>query len=364
MIIVSKGQASSCSVPVLQLFAVDPIDGFMKDVVSASFTITDSTGAAVVTDVAVNLANCADGGHRLDCGRYVADWAGPITANPNGIWSIAWTYEIENPPTVLTTRQVTRQFEVVDAGLIKNPLFRYYTSLIELDALGFRAKGKSLILAMELASRYIEKFTGNVFEPTPKRVRLDGSGTTRQLLNEPIVAIGDIFIDISPFQPSELPIDPTSVRVYNRHLSQNLLSPDDRDNPRIEFFQSFDRQGSPRQSFSRLFFQRGEQNVAIQGVYGYTEPDGTPYGSTPQLISLAAQLLLNRNLTKPSDSEGRLDNQRAQFIEELRTRDQQVKYNFPNVSGGHHALVGGFTGDPEIDTILSMFQKPIMLAAT
>ncbi len=363
MIIVSKGTASSCTLPVLQLFAVDLDINLMVDVLSAKFSINDSEGNAIETDVPVDIADCPTG-HRLGVGRYVANWSGPIDADatPKGMWEIVWTYVIEDAVNGDRTFSFTRTFEVVDAGVVKNPLERFYTTLEALKLEGHTEKDTELVRLMTMASRYIEKFTGNIFEATPKLLRLDGSGTSMELLQEPIVAVANVTIDIAPFTPNDLPIDPTSIRIYNRHLSQNLMHEDDRDNPKIEFFTSFDRRGVKQFTFTHLLFLEGQQNVQIDGVFGYTEFDGTPYGSTPVLIEQAAKLLVNRNSVKTTNIDRRSKINRLSFVEELRTRDQQVKYNFP--SSGGHAMVGGFTGDPEIDTILMMYQMPIQMSAT
>lgn len=366
MTIIERGQASSCNVPALQLFAVDPEDGFMRDIASGSYVIKKPDGTEAQASTAINIADCPTG-DRLGKGRYAAKWTVPTDASttPTGIYTIEWTYVIENPAGTLNTYNVTRSFEVAPAGVGINPMGAYYASYGEVAELGLSGcQGKNATALLTLATQYIEKFTGNFFVPTPKNVRVDGTGSHAQLLREPIIAIADVAIDIAPFEPSDLPIDASSLRVYNRHIRQGLTRPDDRDNPKLEFYHAFDRHGNKHASFARLFFNRGEQNVGVEGVFGYTDPDGTPYGSTPALITRAALMLVVRNAIPISDVEARQDQQRAGQLEELRTRDQQVKWNFPSGVLGHHAFTGGFTGDPEIDTILMMYQKPIALART
>ena len=74
-------------------------------------------------------------------------------------------------------------------------------------------------------------------------------------------------------------------------LAAGLGDPDDRKNPRLEFFHESDLLGvqpTPAASLGLgpLVWLRGAQNVVIDGLFGYTDPDGSAVGRTPELIRL------------------------------------------------------------------------------
>ncbi len=355
---IEQGGVSSATFPVLELFAVDPSDGLMKDVNSASWIITDPDGTPA-GPVVVDLV--AD---RISLGRYVAMWSVP-GAQKVGANSITWTYDFDAAGPAYT---LTRPFEVLKIGEVANPLARMYTTVDRMRDEGIATKdvkNSKLVDLIVLASQYVEMYTGNVFEPVGKIVSMDGRSAVALLLNEPIVAVADVIIDTSPFFPSDLQIDPSLFRIYNRHLSQGLLNPDDRDSPKIEFFHtSRDIEGSgglASFSFDRLHFPDGQQNIHVTGVFGYTDPNGRDrIGVTPQLIEQATSLLVMRNTAKLSKSDERWEQARRHLETERRTRDQQTKWDVPSSRG---AAFGAFTGDPEIDTILARFTKPVPLAA-
>jgi hypothetical protein len=62
-------------------------------------------------------------------------------------------------------------------------------------------------------------------------------------------------------------VDLDDVEVYNRHLSQGLVDPDDRESPKIVVNVS---------DIAKIgfidYWPRGNQNIQVQGVFGYTDP--------------------------------------------------------------------------------------------
>lgn len=212
------------------------------------------------------------------------------------------------------------------------------------DAAASDARLESLIA---LAGSYIERVTGRFFEPRAQVLRVDGTGSRVLPLGHPIVRVDAILIDSSPFSPGDLPIDPDFYRVYNRHLTQGLLLPDDRDHPRIELVGGEE----PFPGLGRLAWPRGQQNVEVRGVFGYTEPDGSATGRTPELIRHVTKLLVLRELPLLADLDRREDAQRRWRLTSERTRDQA--YTLEALR-----LTGAFTGDPEIDNVLVAFVRP------
>lgn len=217
------------------------------------------------------------------------------------------------------------------------------------EAAASDARIESLIA---LAGSYIERMTGRFFEPRAQTLRLDGTGGRVLPLGQPIVSVEAVFVDSSPFSPGGAPVDPTSYRVYNRHVTEGLLLPDDRDNPRIELLGC----DEPFPGVGRLGWPRGQQNVEVRGVFGYTEPDGSPTGRTPELIRHVVKLLVLRELPKMADLDRREEATKRWRITSERTRDQAYTIEASR-------LYGAFTGDPDIDTILVAFSRPPDLGA-
>ena len=357
MTALAPGQSSSCALPVLQLFAVNLDEaGFLRDIVSGTFRILRPDGTEEVPSTAIDIADCP-AGNRLSTGRYVAPFTVPASP-PLGVWTIEWTYKHTDTGN---DRTQTIAFEVL--GSVSNPLARVYTTVSAMRAAGVttdQANAGKLRDIIELASSYVEHFTGRFFVPLAKTILVDGNGSRGLLVNEAIVAIANINIILAMFQPSDSLVDPASIRVFNRHLTQGLLDPDDRDNPKVEFFFHDTTPGAV--TFLHSFtWTRGKQNIKMEGVWGFTDPDGTPIGRTPLLIEHATKLLVLRNLPDLTDEDAKSDINRAPFVTELRTEDQQIKYGFPK---GNIAAAGIFTGDPEIDSILIRYVRPPQIAGT
>lgn len=225
------------------------------------------------------------------------------------------------------------------------------------DAVADDARLEALIAR---ASSYVERITGRFFEPRELTLTIDGTGGRTLRLGHPIIRIDDVFIEASVFSPADLAVDPSVYRVYNRHLTQGLLLPDDRDDPRLEFVHGSDLFGvrfeQPALSLSSLVWPRGEQNITVRGAFGYTDPDGSPTGRTPELIRHVTKLLVMRELPRLADLDGREDAQRRWRLTSERTRDQA--YTLEALR-----LTGAFTGDPEIDNVLVAFVRPPDLGA-
>jgi len=203
--------------------------------------------------------------------------------------------------------------------------------------------------AIRLASQYIEMYTGRWFEPRPLTITLEGSAPPGMLLEQPIIAISELYIDEEAQEVG------TGVIVYNRHITEGLLNPDDRDNPRIEICQP--RFDDDLYKLGLRVWTPGQRNIRIVGTFGYTDYDGTANGKTPELIRHACKLLVVRNLPTMSDTEARQDLLNSWRVTEHRTRDQSIRFGAAVKTSVGRAGVGIFTGDPEIDTILLRFRR-------
>ena len=364
---VARNQAIGCSLPLLELPAV--FDGFQKDAYSVEFTIHDSTGAQTFPAAGretVDLNDCP-AGTRLGVGRYAAVWNVP-PAEPIGRHEIRWFYKETDTSDELL---LTRRFEVLEA--VVDPLAPAYASIAEMREDGFTedlVADARLLRIIQLASRRVEQFTGRHFDPRSLTLMVDGSGGRSQLLDQPVIAIESVALDASSFEGGELLIEADLFLIYNRHLSQGLLHPDDRNNPKIEFVHGRDLFGRGNLdivqglTLTRLAFPIGPQNIRITGVFGYTDADGSPLGDTPALLQHATKLLVLRELPTLTDCDGREDAQRRWRLLAEKTSEQS--YRLADLSGREataHVAVGALTGDPEIDTILVQYMRPPALGA-
>lgn len=205
-----------------------------------------------------------------------------------------------------------------------------------------QATDARLLELLGRASTQLQKFTKRVFAPMPKVLTVAGADRSILQMEEPIVAVSRVETPERVYLPEE-------VMVYARHLYQRMETPDDRDNPKLEL--------------ERSCFPRARK-IHVTGVFGYTEPDGSPMGRTPLLIRHAALLLLRRELG-PIGSPMRGSTMQDWRINSQRTRDQQVGYASPLSGTGRPGtpLFGAFTGDPEIDTIIAGFVRPPEMGA-
>lgn len=229
------------------------------------------------------------------------------------------------------------------------------------------ARARVLLLQ---ASLQVERFTGRRFGARQHVFLADGRGGPMLMFDEPVIAVSELVMGAESLESTELAIEAESYRVYNRHLL-GQLTPDDRENPKLEFRLPFDRSQRMAAQLSgwRTRFPEGAQNIRVSGLFGYTEPDGSPAGAVPSLITYVTVLLAARNAATIGNPTGGVVDQLAWKVTEERTRDQAVKYT--SASGGSstgtgrgNALQGAFTGDPSIDTILAMFCRgPRMSAA-
>ena len=363
----ARGQPSDCSNPVLDLFT--QVSGLLVDVAVLEFQIFDVSDAAKRlapdqvypaapgTRAPVNIGALCPAGDKLSTGHFVARWTPPVD-EPVGTHEVRWFFRLTQSSPEQAFRE---EFEVlVEVAGFSGLGYALVSDLREEGVTVADAHDARLERLIALASRYAERVTGRFFEPRTQTLTVDGSGGRALPLGQPIIGIEAVAIDTGPFTSGDLPIDPSLIRVYNRHLTQGLLLPDDRDNPKLEFIHGSDLLGvqfEPAQiSLSSFVWPRGAQNVTVRGVFGYTEPDGSPTGRTPELIRHVTKLLVMRELPRIADLDRREDLQKRWRLTSERTRDQS--YTLEALK-----LTGEFTGDPEIDGILAAFVRPPDLGA-
>lgn len=326
--------------------------GCLQDVSAAYFQIFNSLGAQIYPAQAGEKQAVDLVAHKIGTGYYAAVWNSAQAAV--GLYSIKWYV---TPIAAGSEENIFEQeFEVVTAPYKG----RNYTTIQALRDDGLSATRVPDAAASRLivtASEYVEMYTGRVFCPIPKTIRVDGTNGRSLLLDEPIVAIKGLAVSlVSQFTSSDLQVMEDTFRIYNRHLTLGLLNPDDREAPKLEFVHDDDLKGVnyvvPTSGYrlTQLIWPRGQQNVRIEGVFGYTEPDGSWCGKTPGLIQLVTRLLCFRYSHRPG-TPARDDDVKRARIQAEHTKDQGYVL-------GRATSATSYTGDPEIDGILVAFTRP------
>lgn len=365
----ARNQASNCANPVLDVFT--SVNGVLTDVFLLEFQIFDVSDATKLitpvqvfptivgtrATVAVGTLCPVVGAGKLSTGRFVATYT-PVLTEPLGTHRIKWFFKLQATSPEQTFQE---EFEVLPEATATGETGYCFVSDLRDEGVPATFTDAVLLQKIAFASRFIDRMTGQFFEPRTRTYKLDGRGGRILQLGLPVISVATVKFETSPFQPSSLDIDPSLLRIYNRHISQGLVQPDDRQNPKIELYHASDdiTNASPY-VFTRLIFPHGQQNIEVNGVFGYTDPDPPSMtGKTPELIRHACKLLVLRNLQKlyPSAVGGSTFNKGP--IQSERTRDQAVTFDTSALA----KRVGAFTGDPEIDYILASFMRPPALGA-
>lgn len=362
-----QGGTSSTTNPTLPFVYVEPQvserpdddPGFIADVEALTYRVQFPDGSDLVAEVAVDLV-----AHRIRVGTY----APPITiggGDPLGDYTITWkatrTAGVDPEITWTTTFQVIPSTE---------PLSEGYVLLSEMRKQGVPSGicDADVISAAKRASDLVDLLTGRFFEARYVKFQRDGRGNGTQLmLEDPIIGVEDLEITFSDFRPLARLISRSQVRVYNRHNRPRefgqLLHPDDRDNPKISILRIENPLfNAPRFPPLNRRFQAAQQNVQVTGWFGYTDPDGSPFGRTPDQIKRIVMMLAMKDI-RPlwNDFKGSRRGTPAGTLRSEKTRDQNVSYSTGRDAGA--AGAGWITGDPQIDNMLSHYMRPMQLSA-
>ena len=210
-----------------------------------------------------------------------------------------------------------------------------YATVDDLRAEGVtaaQATDERLASLIEEATATIDRITGWFFEPRTLTLRMDGRGAPS--LEPPVPSIE---LDRLAIDAVELSLAPDDLVVVGAPVAPG-----------------FD---APRLTLTRCrVFPKGRGNVTGDGLWGYTEDDGTPHGRTPLEIRRACMLLVLRSLPLLGDGDSSGEARSRWRLIEERTRDQSYRLD----PDSRTAL---FTGDPEVDAILVRYRRPSGLGA-
>lgn len=339
--------------------------GFLVDPDSLTYRIVAPDESELVASTAVNLTT-----EKVGVGRFAPTFtidevgtAGPNPEGDLGTYLVEWTAEVAFGSGTSTVVRTT-PFQLIPTD---EPLVDAYATVSDMRDECVPDSGVFTDVrvkrALELGARYIERVTKRFFKPVYKgqvgSVNVDGRGGPILQLDEPIIALEEVSFTFTTFSPTDLPVEQGDLRVYNRHIRDNLTMPDDREDPRIEFLRvdstRFARSfGGPDVDYGLpVLFARSQQNVGLKGVFGYTDYDGSPAGGTPELIRWANMRLAMKHLRPLFRTSGKGATVAGPIVME-KTRTQQVQY----ASTVGLSTEGAFTGDSEVDQVLSSYVRP------
>jgi hypothetical protein len=210
-----------------------------------------------------------------------------------------------------------------------------YATVDDLRAEGVtetQASEERLSALIDEAGRVIDRVTGWFFEPRIRSYRMDGRGGPSVEPPAP-----PIQLDRLATGGSDLPLDPEHLVVVGAPVQAGF------DGPLLML-----RHGRR--------FPRGRANVEVDGLFGYTEEDGSPHGRTPLEIRRACMLLVLRMLPGLGDTDAAGDVRSRWRLLEERTRDQSYRLD-------RDARPAALTGDPDVDAILGRYRRPMGLGA-
>lgn len=356
MVFMARTQVSSAANPLIMFIYQDPVTALMKDVTSLAYAVIDTSTPAKeltpTTKVARTDLVLAD--VRLSVGRYFAPVA-PQAGWDLGDYQVVWYYEVDNgdEQTLTTPLHVTDEAHGPPS---------YYATVQDVYDSGLSTDEytvKQVRAALAKATAQLESWTGRRFRPEYRVVKIDGGGGMKLRLREPVIAVESIKLEDDFLCYSTLLDWEYALHVYNRHIRLGQLSPDDRVNPRIEYANSTRPMGAVG------YFGDGSQDIRVTGVFGYTEPDGSPTGGTPAVVRDLTVAIALLHVDGAASPDAWKTKNKWKLTEE-RTRDQTVKYGGGGSQNGSIYVGPGstayFTGEPDLDaSILSLKVGPGML---
>lgn len=367
---IARGESVSAANPILDIFTVIGFPATVIDVAVLEFRILDiSTDAKKVTPVQVYPAgigtfqpldpvNAPPTGHRLGVGHYFAEWTVPLD-EAIGDHRIEWQFKLN---ALSPYEALSEEFYVLGASV---PALTTYCGISDIRNEGYtdttEYPDSRIQMLINLASRWVDKWTGRWFYPQTfdenNPMIVEGAFSRSIHLEIPIIELTRLQIENQGTVNAQLTeITLSEVRVYNRHIRLGLLQPDDRENPKIAFIQNRIPEIVKTGLFPEpLVFAKGRLNVYLEGTFGYTDPDGTQYGKTPEAIKWATCMLVIRELRLESDACEKLNDLN-------RFRIVMDKEGSTTVRLQPLWLKGAFTGDPRIDNIIMMYKRPPRIA--
>jgi len=352
----TAGEASSVTTPLLQLFCRS--GGFLADFVSGTYKI-DYIGDPSVAPTAKVALTAFAAGDKVATGRYAIP-TGDTSAWTVGTHRAVCMYQMEaggpTYPQIL-------EFEILDSGDF--PTGANYTGYISVR----RAIQDEYVMTTDAtatvqryicrASQQVEVWTRRWFEPRYVVMKVAGTERSQLLLREAIIAIEDVYaIWQTTTGQDTYKFEQYLYKVYNRQLD-GPAELDDRWNPLL-YLTDVDGTIPRVEGFAWPY---GNQNIQIQGVFGFTDPQHDPHagevliGETPRPIAQVVGALVNRYLEDPMLSSAMVH--QPGTISMAKTRDQSYRRG----GGGGTTETSNMSGDPILDQILQRYCAPLAVGA-
>jgi hypothetical protein len=342
-----KGETSSKDNPLLPFFF--QYEGILRDIYSLSFSIYPHESGTAVTglsNVTVNVTPNSSPSW-ISQGCYAPSIA--TTTLSEGPYDIVWAYKYQSSDAEL---KASYSFEVLAAGP-----FRFgsqYAGYVLSDNALFSGYTRSLVQkAICDMSQEVDRICGRFF--FPKYMTVIQSVRPRSSIANfvhPIIGVNSIAIDsilVYMTTPSYYNLDVGNIKVFNRHLS-GYTAEDDRDGPKIVIATAGST--ADRNAVTIGSFPGGTKNLRVRGVWGYTDPDGSPFGCTPRPLQEVVESLVYRRLQDPSGTDISL--WFPNRVTSAKTRDQSLSM----ASGSAMTLADSLTGNPRLDDILGRYCRP------
>jgi hypothetical protein len=347
--VVPRGVQLGAALPLLRLYCV--VGGSLVEPDTAAWSVYDvgdddkllqpvlrETGQVeAVTDV-------------LAAGAYAADWLIPAD-EPLGRHEVRWVFEYDG-----ASYAYREEFDVAPG--VVGGAFRSYALPSDLRREG-ACDGHTearIQRALGRAAETIDKLTNRFFEPRALALTLDGTGGPALRFGFPVLAVASVAY-VGDYA-ADVPLE--RVVAYNRWLTEGMVLPDDRDDPRVALMP--DGYDLPRyRALPRnVPWRSGRRNVRVSGLFGYTDPDGSPVGKTPDAIAEVCKMLALRDLPGLYSGADERDAERARgrLLSET-TRDQSRTYG-----ADPRLAAAGWTGDPDIDAVLARYAAPPFVGST
>lgn len=363
MAILARGQASSCTNPILDIFTTLGPTGPKIDVELLEFIIFDvSTPAKQLSPVqvfpssgraTVDTVNLCPTGGKVALGHFVGDYTVDL-AEPLGAHEIRWFLKrFTSDPTEIT---FSEEFQVIDT--VAPSTADLYCQVQDFRDLGVSVtdiNDNDLEELIRTTQSLLDRATRQWFNERDLQFTFDGTDSDALHFGVPIISIEWLKLNTDP--------NPLSTDLYRVYSGRSY--PDDRRNPRIKLIGPDEHRDifvAPLTT-GRLRFRKGRQNQEIKGKFGFVEDDG----STPKPITRALKKMVIERITSPlfvptgGSTPPPPPPTTSGVVAEERTDGHSIKYLTATVSS-RKAGATGISSDPEVQDIIKMYRAPIGLA--
>jgi hypothetical protein len=334
----------------------------LKDLLALSWEVRPYGSATKVAEGVIDMRLGQDGGDKVIAGYYAAPLDPLALKMDPGAYEIIWHFQAPIPTGMSMyppspppwyppqpTRSVSYCFEVLDPKYFHSSgSYLSYIPSTQKQLAAWDLHERQM--GIERACREVDRLTMRFFFPRYFEMAISIHHETRKIfLDMPIIGISKMMlIGGSPVVGimTETQIGLQGIRAYNRHL-QGVTSPDDRDDPIVEYLPVA---GEELLEYGLARFPIGSQNVKITGAFGYTDPDGGPFGEIPKPLRDVVLVLAYRFIKDPMGEDRLL--WFPDRVQSAKTRDQSIGLSSLKPS----AL--SLTGDIRLDSILAQYCRP------